>query len=119
LHPIRCRRATDEIEFIFVKMKEYGIANYISIAVAGNKLLGLIDFEILKAIDAKIGKYFQCVRALDIKIGHMVRLIEKSAGLPPGALLISPVREFGAHHRKGIRSYLRLTQQFNRTTNGS
>ena len=43
----------------------------------------------------------------------MVRLFEKNAGLQPGPLLISPVRKLGGS-RKGIWSYLRVTQQFDR-----
>jgi hypothetical protein len=66
----------------------------------------LIDFEVLKAIDAEIREQFEGVRALHIKIGHVVRLVEKSAGFLPGTLLISPVRKLGPHYWKGIGSYL-------------
>ncbi len=86
--------------------------------VTRNKLLRLIDFEIFKAIYTEIREQFECIRALNMKICHMVRLVQKSAGLPPGALFISPVRELGTHHREGIWSYLRITQQFNRTPDG-
>jgi hypothetical protein len=100
-------------------MKEDRITNDISILVARDKLFGLMDSEILKAIDAKIGKHLERVRALNVKICHVVGLIEKGARLPPGSLFISPVRELGANYRKGIRSYLRLAQQFHRTAHGS
>jgi hypothetical protein len=86
--------------------------------VTGNKLLGLIDFEILKAIYGKVGEQFEGIGALDIKIGHVVRLVEKSAGFLPGALFVSPVRELGTHHRKGIRPYLRIAQPFHWTPGG-
>ncbi len=111
-------RAPDEIESILIEMEENRITNHISIMVTRNKLLGLIDFEILKAIHTKIREQFECVRALNIKICHMVGQVEKSAGLPPGTLFISPVRELGTHYRKGIWSYLRITQQLNWTPDG-
>jgi len=43
--------------------------------VTRNKLLGLIDFKILKAIYTKIGEQFECIGALNIKIRHMVRQV--------------------------------------------
>ena len=112
LHPIVSGWTPDKIESIFIEIKEDRIANHIAIMVARNKLLGLIDFEVLKAIDAEIGEQFEGVRTVHIKIGHVVRLVEKSAGFLPCTLFISPVRKLGTHHRKGIRSYLRITQQF-------
>ena len=93
LHPIVSGRAPDEIESIFTQIKEDRVANHIAVMVTCNKLLGLIDFEVFKAIDAKIGEQFESVRALHIKIRHVVRLVEKSAGFLPCTLFISPVRE--------------------------
>ena len=99
-------------------MKENGIANDVAVVVAGNKLLGLIDLESLEAVYTQIRKQLECIRTLDVKISHMVRLIEKSTGVPPRTLFISPVRELGAHYWKGIRTYLRIAQQFNRIAGG-
>src|SRR5207244_2942086 len=99
-------RPPDEIESVFGQIKEDGVTNHVSIMVTRNELLGLVDFEIFEGIYAEIGEQLECIRALDIKICHVVRLVEKGAGLPPGTLFISPVRELGAHHRKGIWSYL-------------
>ena len=48
-------RAAHQIELIFVQIKKDSIADHISIMVTRNKLLGLIDFEILVAVDAEIG----------------------------------------------------------------
>jgi hypothetical protein len=78
----------------------------------------LIDFESLEAVYRKIGEQLERVRTFHIKISHMVRLIEKSAALPPGKLFISPVREFGPHDWKGVRTYLRITQHLNRIPGG-
>ena len=45
LDPIVSGRTPNEIEPIFIQIKKNCIANHISIVVAGDKLLGLIDFE--------------------------------------------------------------------------
>jgi hypothetical protein len=104
-------RTPDEVEFIFVEIKEDRVTNHIAIMVTRNELLGLIDFEVFKAIDSEIGEQFEGVRTLYIQIGHMVGLVEKSAGFLPCTLFISPIRKFRTHHRKGIWSYLRISQQ--------
>jgi hypothetical protein len=85
------RRPSDKIEFIFIQIKENGIANHIAIMAAGNKLLGLVDFEIFKAIDAKIGEQLESVGALHVEVRHVVRLVEESTGFLPGPLFISPI----------------------------
>ena len=115
LHPIQSGRAADQIEFVFVQIEEDRVANHIAIGITCHKLLRLIDFEILVAIDAKIRQHLERLRALDIQIGHVVRLIEKRAAFLPGALFISPVRELGTHHRKGVGSDLRIAQSLHRT----
>jgi hypothetical protein len=111
-------RTPDEVESIFIEIKEDRITDHITIMVTRNKLLGLIDLEALKAIDPEIGEQLEGVRTLHIKIGHVVRLIEKSAALLPCTLFISPVRKLWPHHRKGIRSYLGITQQLDWTPDG-
>src|SRR5207245_11122386 len=104
LHPNGRGRSRDKIELVVVQMKENGIANDVAVVVAGNKLLGLIGLESLEAVYTQIRKQLECNRTLDVKISHMVRLIEKSTGVPPRTLFISPVRELGAHYWKGIRT---------------
>ena len=103
-------RASDEIEFVFIQRKENRVTNHIAIRVARNKLFGLIQFKIAKGIHTKIGEQFECIGTFNIKIRHMVRQVEKGAGLPPCTLLISPVCEFVTHDREGVRSYLRIPQ---------
>jgi hypothetical protein len=115
LHPIVSGRAPDEIESIFTQIKEDRVANHIAVMVTCNKLLGLVDFEILKSIDAQIGEQFEGFRTLHVKIRHVVRLVEKGAGFLPCTLFISPVCELGSHHRKCVRPYLRIAQQFDWT----
>ena len=59
--PVGGGRAADEIEFVFIQIKENGIANDVPVMATGNKLLGLIDFESLEAIYRKIGEEFERV----------------------------------------------------------
>src|SRR5687767_8519342 len=99
----------DEIEPILVQMEENRITDHVTILIACNKLLGLVDFEGLEVVHAEIGEQPECVRTFDIEIRHMKRLLEEDASLPPGTLLIPPVRELGGS-RKCIGTYLRVTQ---------
>ncbi len=106
LHPVVSRRTSDEVELVFAERKQNRVANHVSIRVAGHELLGLIDLEILEAVDAEIGKHFQRIRTFDVEIGHVVRQIEQRATLAPRALLVPPVRELGTHDGKGVGSDL-------------
>jgi hypothetical protein len=117
LDPVVSGRTPDETKSIFFQIEENRITDHISIMIAGDKLLGFIDFEIFEAVYAEIREQSECIRALNVKIRHVVTLFEKNAGLPPGKLFIPPVRVLG-DPRKGIRSYLRVTQQFNRALDG-
>src|SRR5690606_2055828 len=59
------------------------------------------------------------VRSLHVHVGHVMRLIEQSARLAPGALLVAPVRKLGRDHRKRVRPDLRVAQQLDRVTDGT
>src|SRR5215218_833789 len=100
-----------ESEPILVQIEENRITDHVSMMIACDKLLGIVSFEVLEIVYAEIGEQPECVRTFDIEIRHMKRLIEENAGLPPGTLLIPPVRELGGS-RKGIGTYLRVTQHF-------
>src|SRR5688572_1333682 len=104
----------DEIEPFLVQIEENRITDHISIMIACNKLFGLVYFEGLEVVYAEIGEQPECVRTFDIEIRHMKRLFEEDASLPPGTLLIHPVRELGSS-RKCIGTYLRVTQHFDWT----
>src|SRR3990172_832338 len=96
-------------------MKENHITNHIAIIITRHKLLGLIDSETLKVVDAQTREYFERIRAFKIHIRHVVRLVIKHTGFLPGALFISPVCELGRNHWIDIGSSLRITQQLNWT----
>ena len=110
LHPVRGGRTSDQVEFVLVQIKQDGVADHVTVGIAGDELLGLVDLEILEAVDAEIGEHLERVGTFDIQIRHVVRLIEKRAGLAPGTLLISPVGELVLHHGKRIGPDLRIAQ---------
>ena len=118
LHPIRGGRTADQIELVLVQIKEDGVADDVAIVIAGDKLLGLIDFEILEGIYAEIGEHLERIGTLHIQIRHVVGLVEQRAGFAPGTLFVSPVGELVAHHGKGVRPDLRIAQQLNGTLGG-
>ena len=72
LHPTLSGRAPDEIESIWIQIKQNRVANHVSVMVTRDELFGLIDFEIFKAIDAKVREQFERVRPFDIEVGHVV-----------------------------------------------
>src|SRR5215212_10546726 len=102
-----------EIESILVQIEENRITDHVSITIACDKLLGLVDFEVLEVVYAETGEQPECIRTFDIEIRHMKRLFEEDAGLPPGTLLISPVRKLGGSWKR-VGPYLRVTQHFHR-----
>src|SRR5215207_1333285 len=111
MHPVMSGRSSNKIDLILVQIEENRITDHVSIMIACDKLLGFVDFKVLEVVYAEIGEQLECVRTFDIEIRHMKRLFEENAGLPPGTLLISPVCKLGGS-RKGIGTYLRVTQHF-------
>src|SRR5438874_9210785 len=93
LNPIVNGGPADKEQFILVEIKEDGVADDVPIVITSDKLFGFVDREIRKAVDAGSGQQFERVGALNPHVGHVVRLVEKNAGLLPGALFIPPVRE--------------------------
>jgi hypothetical protein len=111
LYPVERRRASDEAQSLLIEIKEDRVADHVPLVVAGDELLRLIDPEIPEAVDSEIREHFESVAALDIQVRHVMGLVEERARLAPRALFVSPVRELGAHHRKGVGSDLRVSQQ--------
>src|SRR5204862_339414 len=90
------------------------VTDHIPLVAAADELLRLIHFEILEAVDRQIGQQSQRVGALDIKVGHVMRLIEQRACLPPRLLLIPPIGELRPYNREGIRPDLRIAEKLHR-----
>ncbi len=76
LNPIRGGRASHQVELIFAEVEQDGVADDVAVGGAAHELLGLIDFESFKAVDAEVGENFQGVGSFHIEIGHVMRLIE-------------------------------------------
>src|SRR6476646_3922162 len=91
LDPVVYRRATDDIEQLSFEVKENHIANDISVVITRNKLFRPVWFKTLEAVHAQPGKKLQCVRPLNVHVGHVVRLVVENTSLLPCNLLVSPV----------------------------
>jgi hypothetical protein len=110
LNPIVNGGPAHEEQFILVQIKEDRVTDDISIVITSDELLGFVDSEILETINAGGRDQFERLRALDPHVCHMVGLVEKNAGLLPGTLFISPIRELGRNHGIDIRTQLGTTQ---------
>jgi hypothetical protein len=86
-------------------MKQNAVANHIAVVAAWNELLGFTGGEFGKTVDRKMREQLESVGPLQILLHHVMRLIEKNAGLPPGTLLIAPVRVLRGNHRIDISSH--------------
>ena len=106
LDPVVRGRPTDEIEGILGEKEQDRIADHVTVVVAGDELLGLVDGEVPDRVDAEVRQQLERIGTLDVHIGHVVRLVEQHGGFLPGALLVSPVREFGRYDGKDIGSDL-------------
>ena len=79
-----------------------------------DELLRLVHPEVLEPVDAEVGEQPDHVRALDLEVGHVVRLVEEGARLHPGDLLVPPVRELGRHRGVDVRPDLRVARHLHR-----
>src|SRR5262249_48171672 len=118
LKPVMDGGTADNIEQLFLEVKQNGIANYVSIVATRNVLLGFIDVKVLEAIYAVIRKQADRVGPLNVHICHMKGLVEQYAGLLPGSLFITPVRVLRLNNRIDIRSRRRISQHRNWISGG-
>src|ERR1700733_6137568 len=104
LNPIRGWSASDKSELILLEAKQNAVANHIAVVAAWNELLGPAGGEVGKTVEGEMRQQLERVGPLHVLLHHMVRLIEKNAGLPPGSLLVAPVRELWRDHRIDVGS---------------
>ena len=116
LHPVVGGGTSNEAHAVFVQEEEDPVADHVAVVVAGHELLGLVHGEVLEGVHAERREQPDHVGALDVEVGHVVRLVEKGRGLAPGDLLVSPVRELARHRRVDVRSDLRVTGQLDGAT---
>src|SRR5678815_3918610 len=76
LHPVVNRGPADEQQTILREMKEDGVADDVSVVVASNELLGLVDGEIRKRVDTSRRQQLEGVGAINKHVGHVVGLVK-------------------------------------------
>jgi hypothetical protein len=118
VHPIAGGWTSDQAQRVLVEIEQNRVADHVSVRRAGHELFALVDLEILEAVHTEIGQQLHRVRAFDVQVRHVMRLVEQGAGFAPRPLFVSPVREFMTHDRKGVGSDLRIAQQLNRVSCG-
>ena len=89
---------------------------YLYVTDEGNKLLGLVDSEVPEAVHRKLRQQSQCVRTFNVKVRHVMGLIEERAGMTPCQLLVSPIGELRLDDRESVRPDFRITQQLDRAS---
>src|SRR5665213_161025 len=118
LNPIGGGRAPDEYQLVLFHVKQNTVADNMAAVAAGHELFRAVHGELGEAIDRQVRKQFESVRALDVHIYHVMRLIEQHAGFAPRTLFVAPVREFAGYHRIYIGSDLRIAQQVHGVPDG-
>ena len=116
LHPVVHRRPADQVEPVLFEVEQDDVADDVAVVIAGDVLLGLVRAEILEGVHAEVLEDLRRVRSLHVHVGHVVRLVEQDAGLPPRALFVSPVRVLQRNDGIDVRSGLRLAQQLHRAS---
>jgi hypothetical protein len=86
------------------------VADDVAVVVRRRELLGAVDREIREAVAAQIGEHLHRVRAFDVLLDHVVRLVVEHRGLLPRKLLVAPVGELARHHRVDVSADLRIAQ---------
>ena len=79
LHPVVGGGTSDEAHAVFVEEEEDPVADHVAVVVAGDELLGLVHREVLEGVHAERGEQPDHVGALDVEVGHVVRLVEEGA----------------------------------------
>ena len=110
LNPVRRRRAPDEQQAVLGQVEQNAVADDVAVIRARNELLGAIDGEALEAVGRQIREQLQGIRALDVLLDHVVRLVEQDAGVSPRALLVAPVRVLGRDDRIHVGADLRIAE---------
>ena len=114
LHPVVSGGTADEAHPVLGVVEEDAVADHVAVLVAGDELLRLVDREVLEGVDAESRQQVDHVRPLDVQVGHVMRLVEQGARLPPRDLLVAPVRELGRNLRIDVRPDLGVPHQIHR-----
>ena len=97
-----------------LQVKQDSVADHMAVVAAGSELLGSVHRKLGETIEPEIRSQLDRIGPFHVHVGHVVGLVEKNAGLSPGALFIAPVRVFGGNHGIDVGAYLRIAQEVNR-----
>ena len=114
VQPVDRRRNADGLVLVLFEVEENVVADDVAVVVDGDELLGHVDGEFRNAVDGELADQLQRIGALDVQVGHVMRLVEQNRGPAPGQLLVAPVRELRHHARHDRRLSLRFPQQLDR-----
>ncbi len=101
-------------ELVIVQVKQDAVADHVAGRSAGHELLGHVHREVGHAVDPDALDQLQRIRALEVEVHHVVRLVEQHRRLPPRLLLAPPVRELVGHDRVDVGAGLRVAQELGR-----
>ena len=114
LDPTGGRRASDKHQLVGLQVKQDSVADHMAVVAAGSELFGSVHWKLGETIEPEIRSQLHRIGPFHVHVGHVVGLVEKNAGVSPGALFIPPVAVFGGNHGIDISAYLRITQEVNR-----
>ena len=109
LNPVGTGCTANKYEFIFRQMEQNSIADNMPVVATGYVLFGPVEWKIGEAVDRRVRDQFNRIGTLNKNIHHVVSLIEKDAGFPPGSLFIAPVAKLGGDYRVDIGADLRIS----------
>jgi hypothetical protein len=111
-HPIGRRGAADEHELIRALAKHDHVADHMPGGRDRDEVLGTVQVEVRKAVDADVLEERGCVGAFDDQLVHVMSLVEQHGRFAPRDLFVSPVRELRRDDRVDVHPDLRVAQQF-------
>ncbi len=80
VQPVDGRRNADGLVLVLFEVEENVVADDVAVIVDGYELLGHVDGELRDAVDGKFADQLQRIGALDVQVGHVVRLVEQDRG---------------------------------------
>lgn len=102
--PARGRSAADEDELVLTLAENDVVTNDVTIRSYRNEMLGAVEIEIRKGVDAVIGKEFLRIGPFNDQFVHVVGLVKQHGTLAPCGLLGTPVAELTGDNRVYIHS---------------
>ncbi len=102
LDPVRRHRCPDQRVLVLVEAEEDGVADEPAARARRDELLGPVPAEAGEGVHADLGEQPLGVGAPEVDVAHVEGLVEQDRGLPPHALLVTPVRVLRARDRERV-----------------